>query len=48
MYWLNELGGQFNKVTMQEIVPGNNTMLATEDIAYGEVIAHIPYAMHVT
>ena len=41
-------GGKWNKLKLQEIAPGNNTLLATYDIKYGEYIASIPYEMYIS
>ena len=42
------IGGEFNKVRLVEIEPGNNDFIAIEDIAKGDVIAYIPSDMLMT
>ena len=37
-----ELDGQINKVEMYEFEPGNNGMIATEDIDIGDLICYVP------
>ena len=46
--WLHELGGELNKVKVSEFEPGNNEMIATENISQGDLIAYIPDAMIMT
>ena len=46
--WLNELGGKLNKVKVNEFEPGKNGMIATDDIAQGDLIAFIPDDMLLT
>ena len=48
MKQLTELGGELNKVKLNEVEPGNNEMIATEDIATGDLIAFIPDQMVLT
>ena len=42
------MGGELNKVKLNEVEPGNNEMIATEDIATGDLIAFIPDQMVLT
>ena len=46
--WLKDLGGELNKVKINEIEPGNREMIATEDITTGDLIAFIPDEMLLT
>ena len=43
-----EHGGEINKVDVKEFEPGNNEMIATEDITQGDLIAFIPDDMLLT
>ena len=41
-------GGEINKVKLKEYSPGNNGMIATEDIKEGDLIAYIPRELMLT
>ena len=42
---LNELGGELNKVKLNEVDEGNREMIASENISTGDLIAFIPEEM---
>ena len=43
-----EVGGEINKVEVYEFEPGNNGVVATEDISIGELICFIPLEVLIT
>ena len=42
---LNELGGELNKVKLNDVDEGNREMIASENISTGDLIAFIPEEM---
>ena len=42
---LSELGGELNKVKLNEVDEGNREMIASENISTGDLIAFIPEEM---
>ena len=41
-------GGEINKLKLYEFWPGNNGLVATENIAKGELLVYIPREMLIT